>query len=305
MREVQRTRVLETLAQAMVERGAAGPAVTVSDVIARSGVSSRAFHEEFPDREACLLAALELGVQRASRRVLTSYDAESRWLDAIKAALAAFLRFLENDPALGRLLLVYSISGGERVLRRRVELLAILAGAVDRGRLEGPAGRQQPPAVIAEGVVGAVLAVLQNRLLADAEAGVMDLFGALVSIIVLPYLGVAVARRELLRPAPRIRTAATIEPPEAGASVERTRGVRITYRTARVLSSIAAYPGASNREVADRAGIVDQGQISKLLNRLQGRGLITKLSEGHTSGAPNSWRLTERGELVLRDASAS
>jgi AcrR family transcriptional regulator len=295
--------VLETLAETMVERGAGGGDVTVAEVIARSGVSARAFHEEFPDREACLLAALELGVERARRGVLTAYDAESRWLDAVKAALVAFLRFLEEEQALGRLLVVYSLSGGEWVLRRRLELLAVLAETVDRGRLEGPAGRQQPPAVIAEGVVGAVLAILQNRLLADGEVVVMDLFGALVSIIVLPYLGVGVARRELLRPPPRIRSAATIEPPEAGAAGERAGG-RITYRTARVLSSIAAYPGASNREVADRAGIVDQGQVSKLLNRLQARGLIAKLSEGRARGAPNSWRLTERGELVLREAGA-
>jgi hypothetical protein len=48
-----------------------------------------------------------------------------------------------------------------------VEILAALAAVIDRGRLEGAAGRQQPPAVIAEGVVGAVLTVLQNRLLAD------------------------------------------------------------------------------------------------------------------------------------------
>jgi AcrR family transcriptional regulator len=302
---VQRTRILETLAQAMAERGAGGAAVTVADVLARAGVSSRAFHEEFVDREACLLAAVELGVERARRRVLSAYDAESRWLDAVKAGLVAFLRFLEEEPALGRLLVVYSMSGGERVLHRRVELLGTLAAAVDRGRLEGPAGRQQPPAVTAEGVVGAVQAVLQNRLLADDDAGVMDLFGALVSIIVLPYLGAGVARRELSRPIPRIRAAATIEPPEAGAAGEQAGEVRITYRTARVLSAIAAYPGASNREVADRAGIVDQGQVSKLLNRLQARGLIAKLGEGRTRGAPNSWRLTKWGELVLGGTSAS
>jgi AcrR family transcriptional regulator len=296
--------VLETLAEAMVERGAGG-GVTAAEVIARSGVSARAFHEEFPDRAACLLAALELGVERARKRVLSAYDAESRWLDAVKAALVAFLRFLEDEQALGRLLVVNSLSGGEAVVCRRLELLAVLAEAVDRGRLEGPAGRQQPPAVIAEGVVGAVLAILQNRLLAEGEVVVMDLFGALVSIIVLPYLGAGIARRELLRPPPRIRSsAAAVELSEAGATGDRDDG-RITYRTARVLSSIAVYPGASNREVADRAGIVDQGQISKLLNRLQARGLIAKLSEGRARGAPNSWRLTERGELVLREAGAS
>ncbi len=292
MEEVQRARILEAMAEAMAERGAAGATVTVADVIARAGMSSGAFHEAFPDREACLLAAFELGVRRAQKRVVPAYDAEPRWLDAIKAGLVAFLRFLEDEPALGRLLVVYSISGGERVLRRRAKLLGVLAAAVDRGREERPAGRQQPPAVIAEGVVGAVLAVLQNRLLADGPEGVMDLFGPLVSIVVLPYLGAAVARRELTRPAPRVRTGTGIEPQGAGRAIERGGGVRLTYRTARVLKAISDYPGGSNREIADRAGIVDQGQISKLLGRLEERGLLVKTGEGRTRGAPNSWRLT-------------
>jgi AcrR family transcriptional regulator len=301
--EVQRTRILEALAEAMAERGANGATVMMGDVLARSGVSSTAFYEAFPDREACLLAAFDLGVRRARDGVLAAYDAESRWLDAIRGALAAFLRFIEEEPALGRLLVVYSINGGEQVLRRRVEILRTLAAAVDRGRLEGSAGRQ-PPAVIAEGVVGAVLAVLANRLLADEPRAVMDLFGSLVSIIVLPYLGTGVARRELMRPAPRIGNGGGVGPKRAGRFVEYGGGVRLTYRTARVLSAIADCPGASNREVAERAGIVDQGQISKLLGRLQARGLIAKVGEGQTRGAPNSWQLTERGDQLLRGVSA-
>lgn len=305
MEEVQRTRILEAMAEAMAERGAAGATVAVADVIARAGVSSGAFHEAFPDREACLLAAFELAVRRAQKPIVAAYDAEPRWLDAIKAGLVALLGFLEDEPALGRLLVVYSISGGERVLRRRAKILGVLAAVVDRGRESRPADRQQPPEVIAEGVVGAVLAVLQNRLLAQEPAGVMDLFGPLASIIVLPYLGAAVARRELVRPAPRIRSGTGIEPLGAGRSLEHGGGVRLTYRTARVLKAISDYPGASNREVADRAGIVDQGQISKLLSRLEERGLIVKTGEGRTRGAPNSWRLSEFGEQVLRGVPAT
>jgi AcrR family transcriptional regulator len=289
------------MAEAVSERG---PGVTSLDVIARAGVSGGLFHETFPDREACLLAAIELGLQRARRDVLGAYDAESRWLDAIKAGLAAFLAFLERERALGRLLVVYSMSGGEQVLRRRVEILSTLAAAVDLGRLEGPADRQQLPAVIAEGVVGALLAVLQTRLMSDQNATVTDLFGSLVSIIVLPYLGAGAARRELTRPLPRIRVGAGVEPPDGARLEDQGAGVRLTYRTTRVLRAIADYPGASNREVADRAGIVDQGQVSKLLNRLQTRGLIAKAGETRTRGAPNSWRLSERGELLLREASA-
>jgi AcrR family transcriptional regulator len=301
--EVERTKILEAVAQAMTEHG---PSVALGNAIARAGISSGAFHEQFPDRDSCLLAAAELGLERAGRTMLAAYDSEPRWLDAIKAALVALLAFLEREPALGRLLVVYSMSGGEQVLRRRVEVLGVLAAAVDRGRLEGPADRQQLPEVLAEGVVGAVLAVLQNRLLADEHAAVMDLFGSLVSIIVLPYRGAGAARRELLRPPPRLRAGADIGPAHDALPDEpHGAGVRLTYRTARVLRALADYPGASNREVAERAGIVDQGQVSKLLGRLHARGLIAKAGEARTRGAPNSWRLTERGELVLRDASTA
>ena len=93
MEEVQRARVLEAMAEAMAERGAGGADVTVADVIMRAGVSAAAFHEAFADREACMLAAFELGVSRARASMIAAYDSELRWLDAIKDGLAAFLRF--------------------------------------------------------------------------------------------------------------------------------------------------------------------------------------------------------------------
>jgi len=147
--------------------------------------------------------------------------------------------------------------------------------------------------------------VLQNRLLADDRAGVIELFGSLVSIIVLPYLGAGVARRELTRPAPRVWSAADAGANGVARSLDDVGLVRLTERTVRVLRAIADYPGGSNREVADRAGVVDQGQISKLLSRLEARTLIAKMGEGRSRGAPNSWRLTERGEALLSGAAAS
>jgi chromosome segregation and condensation protein ScpB len=65
-----------------------------------------------------------------------------------------------------------------------------------------------------------------------------------------------------------------------------------------VLMGIAAHPGASNREIAEQAEIADQGQVSKLLARLQHLGLIDNHGEGPTKGAPNAWQLTPRGRQV-------
>src|SRR5277367_3205509 len=130
------------MAEMAVNLGAG--AVTVSHVFARAGVSRRTFYELFGDREACLLAAFNLGVERARARIEPAYMAESRWRDGIRVGLAAFLRFLEDEAALGRLCVVYSLGGGAEVLGRRAEVLGKLAEVVDRGRTEGTASKEQP-----------------------------------------------------------------------------------------------------------------------------------------------------------------
>lgn len=302
MEEAQRTKILEAMAELMAERGPGAEPVREADVAARAGVGRASFEELVGDREDCLLGAFELGVERAGAEIGAAYRSETRWLDAVRAALARFLWFIEAEPAMARLLVVHSTGAGPRVQHRRMEVLAGLASIVDRGRRAAPAGSPQPPAVMAEGVVGAVLAVVQNRLLAEERGAPGDLFGSLISIIVLPYLGAGAARRELSRPPPRL-PARGEELAESLADYRLGQpGGRLTYRTARVLIAIEDYPGASNREVAERAGIVDQGQISKLLARLEGRGLIEKAGDARTRGAPNSWRLTGEGESLTRTA---
>jgi DNA-binding MarR family transcriptional regulator len=72
----------------------------------------------------------------------------------------------------------------------------------------------------------------------------------------------------------------------------------MTYRTALVLEAIAKAPGLSNLDVARHAQINDQGQVSKLLARLQRNGLVQNTGRGHAQGAPNEWRLTPAGQKL-------
>lgn len=114
-------------------------------------------------------------------------------------------------------------------------------------------------------------------------------------MIVLPYMGSAAARRELSRPVPRVERQAL----ENGTTNPlKELDMRLTYRTVRVLLAIAEHPGASNRTVGADAGVTDQGQISKLLTRLEKLGLVTNTGLGPGRGAPNSWTLTEQGQAV-------
>jgi AcrR family transcriptional regulator len=290
------------MAEAVAERSTGTGPVPVTDVIARAGLSRGVFQELFVDLEECLLAAFDLGVERAGARMTEAYAAQPRWPDGIRAGLAAFLGFLEDEPALGRLCVLGAIGGGEHVLSRRAEVFGLLAQVVDRGRGERPAVTAELPIVIAEGSIGAVLSVIQNRMLVNDGRPLRELFGAMASLIMRPYLGPAAARRELLRPPPKLWRGA--ERASRRAAGGAPPGVKITYRTARVLSAIADYPGASNREIAERAGIVDQGQVSKLLARLASAELIANIGERSSRGAPNSWRLTRSGERVRASAGA-
>jgi hypothetical protein len=63
---------------------------------------------------------------------------------------------------------------------------------------------------------------------------------------------------------------------------------------------IAAQPGLSNVQVGARAGIADQGQISKLLTRLARLGALRNTGGGQAKGLANAWQLTRRGEQLER-----
>jgi hypothetical protein len=78
--------------------------------------------------------------------------------------------------------------------------------------------------------------------------------------------------------------------------------MRLTYRTALVLEQVAVHPGASNRTIGELVDIHDQGQISKLLARLQGLGLLTNTAgqNAHTKGEPNAWSVTKLGEKITQ-----
>lgn len=76
---------------------------------------------------------------------------------------------------------------------------------------------------------------------------------------------------------------------------------RLTYRTACVMRVIAAQPGLSNLQIGARAGITDQGQISKLLSRLAGLGVLQNTGPGQAKGLANAWQLTRRGRQLQRD----
>jgi AcrR family transcriptional regulator len=323
--DIQRARIVGSLIEVVRERGAAR--VTVAHIVARSGVSRRTFYELFTDRDACFMAALEMAIERGAarvlpvfergaegsdrdgvRRVVGSGESAERWRARVRAGLGALLEFLDDEPDLGGLCVVDTLGASPQALQRRAEIVRMLVDAVDAGRKDARAGLK-PTRLTAEGVVGGVLGVLYARFAegwpnADRSKPMSKLLNPLMAMIVLPYLGPAASAKEAAKPAPRARprTRRTASNPLEGLDM------RLTYRTMRVLIAIVELGGRgsadgrapSNRQVADAAGVQDQGQISKLLLRLERLGLIENAGSGPVRGEPNAWRLTARGHEIER-----
>jgi AcrR family transcriptional regulator len=288
--DIQRARILAAMVDVAAERGAAN--VTVAHVVARSGVSRRTFYELFEDRETCFLAAFEEAVKRAVAAVGPAYELPGPWRAKIRSALVALLAFLDHEPGVGRLLVVETLGAGPRALERRQDLLLLVIEIVDRGRSEARKG-DGPPPLTAEGLVGAVLSIVHTRMAEEQGPPLVGMTNPLMSMIVLPYLGPAAARRELEQPTVRHALES-----KNGTNPLRDLEMRLTYRTVRVLMAVGSQSGVSNRRVADAAGVSDQGQISKLLARLESLGLIENSGFGHAKGESNSWHLTARGREI-------
>jgi AcrR family transcriptional regulator len=299
--EIQRSRMLTAAAEAVEEVGYAR--LTVAQVIARARVSRKTFYDLFEDREDCFLAVFDQAVEQISALVTEAYTREQNWRDGLRAGVLAMLRFMDDEPGLARICVVEALGAGPRVLKRRTEVIAQLRAVIDQGRTSAGArvarATEESPDVTAEGVIGAVFAVLHSRLLAHSREPFTALLGPLMSMIVLPYLGARAASSELTREPPPLPKRSrpprrVVRDPLEGLDM------RLTYRTVRVLTFIGEHPGASNREIAEGAGITDQGQISKLLTRLERLQLVHNIGEGQIMGSSNEWYLTDRGGQVER-----
>jgi AcrR family transcriptional regulator len=308
--EMQRARLVAAAAASIAESDYAH--TSVAHITSRARVSRRTFYDLFEDREECLLAVLEDVKGRISREIEAASLSGLVWHERVRGGLFVVLSFFDREAVLARVCVVQSLQGGSRVLAWREGIVRELAQILDQGR-ERSARSRECTVLTAEGLVGAAFAIVHARLRTNTKhsESLVSLLGELMSLIVLPYQGPAAARREQHRSLP---AQPSLEHPAArgdahGSFVQDDplRGVpmRLTYRTARVLQAIATNPGASNRVIGEHADIHDQGQISKLLGRLQRLGLTANTGMGQAKGEPNAWSLTALGVRVAAHLGAT
>jgi hypothetical protein len=218
---------------------------------------------------------------------------ERSWLSRVRAGVVALLGFFDDELERGRLLIAAERMRGGAGFGCERRVLSVMSALLDEGAPQALGEVSPDPQLTSELVAGGLFSVVRGCMLEGEEDGerrpLVELAPELMAFIVSPYSGRAAASAELAGiPAP--------------SEEERGPGGRRLYATRRtrlVLRAVAAAPRSSNREVAQAAGLVDEGQASKLLRRLAERGLIENVGFGQAGGRSNAWLLTSRGERLL------
>jgi AcrR family transcriptional regulator len=167
---------------------------TVQDAIAGAGLYRQAFYDNFVDKEDCYLQALDAGSAWIELAMREAAATTTNWRGALRGALRGLLLFLEEQPEIGRALLVEVHAAGPRAVAKRTEAMERAAAMIDLAREESDG---LAPAISAEAVAAGILAVLHGRLAARRQPAFGRLLPELMYLAVLPYFGADAAAEEM------------------------------------------------------------------------------------------------------------
>jgi AcrR family transcriptional regulator len=187
----QRARIVQALAVEVSQQGYR--AVTVADIVKRAGIARNTFYENFGSKEDCFLAAQQFAMSAALGRVVEAAGEIDDWPLRVEAGLAAFLRYVAEEPALARTCMVEALAAAPSSVRYYEESLQAFVSLFRLGRDVSPHG-QELPETLEEALIGGVFWILYQRLSVDDSAGVEELLPELVEFALTPYLGAEAAR---------------------------------------------------------------------------------------------------------------
>lgn len=190
----KREKILEGMLEAAGDEGY--DATSVRTVLARTGLYRQAFYDNFADKDACYLAALEMGIARLEAVMERGAASEESWRGKLRAGLGALLDSLDAEPDFGRGVIVEVHAAGPEALARRAEAMKRAADFIDLARLEADES-EAPPQIAPEGIVAGIHAIVHSRLSTGATEGFRELLPEFMYFAVLPYFGAEAAGAEM------------------------------------------------------------------------------------------------------------
>jgi AcrR family transcriptional regulator len=190
----QRRRILEATADLVAERGYAE--TTIEHIVRRARVGYATFYKHYADKQEAYLALLDAAVERTVYVVEEAYDSEAGpWPDRVGAGLGALLAQVAAHPAVARACLVEAPTAGPEAAARHEAAQARFAPLLRPGRELNPRSEQLPES-LEETLVGGVLWVIGQRLIAGEADQLRTLLPETLEFLLRPYVGEEAAARE-------------------------------------------------------------------------------------------------------------
>lgn len=194
VRASQRERIVSAMTEAVGEHGYHG--VRVADVVGRAGVSRKTFYELYAGKDDCFCATYGAWIDRLLATTFDAFQTQAEWIDRLRAALSALLSALAREPNAARLCFSEVVAaGGDATQLRREQAIAAVTELFDApGTPDGPLGD-----TLRAGRVSELGEILRREISAGRTEQLPELLPELMCAMVLPFLGMDAAQRELSR----------------------------------------------------------------------------------------------------------
>src|SRR3954471_9579917 len=98
----KRRRIMDAMAELTAEQGY--DATKIGDIVRRAGVARKTLYDNFEGKEEVFLSAFDTALDEALERIEADCaEVDGGWEERVEAGLAAFLRYVAENPALARM----------------------------------------------------------------------------------------------------------------------------------------------------------------------------------------------------------
>ena len=191
----KRQRILEGMLEAVGNAGY--DAASVRMVLDQTGLYRQAFYDEFADKDACYLEALDYGVAKFEAIARAAAEPEEGWRAKLRAGLGAAARRARRGPRDRPRADRRGPRGGARGAENSLRSDETRSPISSIRRATPRPAPRSPPPIAAEGIVAGMHAVVHAKLATGDGDGFRELLPDFMYFAVLPYFGAEVAGAEM------------------------------------------------------------------------------------------------------------
>jgi AcrR family transcriptional regulator len=179
----KRSRVLGAVVHLTLDEGFRE--LTDPQVAQFAGMSTEAFHKQFPNKEQCFLAAFDEFADEVIDTMVAAAQPASSWPEAVHLAIRGAVEYFVAHPGLVRMAFIDIFDVGPAMVDRLGSALARFAKLLSDSAPEA----RRAPALAAEAVTGAMWAVMSSYAVRNRLRYLPCLVDHLSFIVLAPYLG--------------------------------------------------------------------------------------------------------------------